>query len=97
MRLAQGTVCNILDRHAVKPHKVRYFFERRDAAFEQKMAEVLCVYREVALMRTSDGDRPNVAVISYDEKPGIQTIGSTAPDLPLKMLGAPIRPTPPSS
>ena len=25
-----------------------------------------------------------VAVISYDEKPGMQAIGSTAPDLPTK-------------
>ena len=45
------------------------------------MAEVLCVYREVALLRESqDGGR--VAIISYDEKPGIQAIGNTAPDLP---------------
>ena len=29
----------------IKPHKVRYYLERRDAEFEQKMAEVLCVYR----------------------------------------------------
>lgn len=35
MRLAQGTVCKILDRHAVQPHKVRYYLERRDEAFEQ--------------------------------------------------------------
>jgi len=26
---------------------VRYYLERRDAEFEQKMAQVLCVYREV--------------------------------------------------
>ena len=25
--------------------------ERRDAAFEDKMAEVLCVYREVAILK----------------------------------------------
>lgn len=81
-RLAQGTVCKILDRHAVQPHKVRYYLERRDEAFEQKMAEVLCVYREVAVLRNSEGDRSNVAIISYDEKPGIQAISSTAPDLP---------------
>jgi transposase len=29
-RLAQGTVCKILDRHEVHPHKVRYYLERRD-------------------------------------------------------------------
>src|SRR5215469_14131637 len=44
--LVQGTVCKILGREEVKPHKVRYYLERRDAEFEQKMAEVLCVYRE---------------------------------------------------
>ena len=27
-----------------KPHKVRYYLERRDAEFEQKMAEVLCIF-----------------------------------------------------
>ena len=48
---SQGTVCKILARHEVKPHKVRYYLERRDEAFEPKMAEVLCVYREVALLR----------------------------------------------
>jgi transposase len=46
------------------------------------MAEVLCVYREVAVLRESEAAQPNVAVISCDEKPGIQAIGSTAPDLP---------------
>jgi transposase len=81
-RLAQGTVCKILDRHEVQPHKVRYYLERRDEAFEQKMAEVLCVYREVAVLRESDAAQPNLAIISYDEKPGIQAISSTAPDLP---------------
>ena len=43
-QLAQGTVCKILDQHEVKPHKVHYYLERRDADFEAKMAEVLCVY-----------------------------------------------------
>jgi transposase len=80
--LAQGTVCKILDKRDVQPHKVRYYLERRDDAFEQKMAEVLCVYREVAVMRENEPAQPNVAIISYDEKPGIQAIGRTAPDLP---------------
>jgi len=79
--IAQGTVCKILAREEIKPHKVRYYLERRDEEFETKMAEVLCVYREVALLRESQ-DESNVAIISYDEKPGIQAIGNTAPDLP---------------
>jgi len=85
--LAQGTVCKILDQHEVKPHKAPYYLERRDADFEAKMAEVLCVYCEVALLKetagTSEGDG-SVAIVSYDEKPGVQAIGTTAPDLPPK-------------
>jgi hypothetical protein len=80
-RLAQGTLCKILDQHDVQPHKIRYYLERRDEAFEQKMAEVLCVYRKVAVLRANEGVQPNVAIIAYDEKPGIHAIASTAPDL----------------
>jgi transposase len=80
-RIVQGTVCKVLARNDVQPHKVRYYLERRDEAFEEKMAEVLCVYREVAVLRGS-GAAPNVAIISYDEKPGIQAVGNAAPDLP---------------
>jgi len=81
-RIVQGTVCKILAGHAIKPHKVRYYLERRDHDFDAKMAEVLCVYREVAVFKESDTPVTGVAIISYDEKPGIQAIGNTAPDLP---------------
>jgi DNA-binding transcriptional LysR family regulator/transposase len=83
--LVQGTVCKILAQEEVKPHKVRYYLERRDAEFEQKMAEVLCVYREVqVLKKAAKAKKPGkpVAIVSYDEKPGIQAIATTAPDLP---------------
>jgi transposase len=85
-KLAQGTVCKILDQEEVKPHKVRYYLERRDPDFAEKMAEVLCVYRKVRLLKkeAASKKKPNdtMAVISYDEKPGIQAIATTAPDLP---------------
>src|SRR5271157_370387 len=83
--LAQGTLCKILSAHEVKPHKVRYYLQRRDPDFDAKMAEVLCVYREVELLKQSaakEGETPAVAIVSYDEKPGLQAIGATAPDLP---------------
>lgn len=84
-RLAQGTLCKILAAHEVKPHKVRYYLERRDPEFDTKMAEVLCVYREVALLKqatAAQAEASAVAIISFDEKPGVQAIGTTAPDLP---------------
>src|SRR3984885_11636290 len=87
--LAQGTVCKILDQEEVKPHKVRYHLEQRDSDFAEKMAEVLCVYRKVKILKraatvSKAKKRPSdaVAIISYDEKPGIQAIATTAPDLP---------------
>ena len=84
--LAQGTVCKILDQEEVKPHKVRYYLEQRDPDFAEKMAEVLCVYRQVKVLKAAavSKKKPSkaVAIISYDEKPGIQAIANTAPDLP---------------
>ena len=81
-RLNQGTVCKILAGQEIKAHKVRYYLERRDPDFAEKMAEVLCVYREVALLREADGENQMIAILSYDEKPGIQALATTAPDLP---------------
>ncbi len=84
--LVQGTVCKILGQEEIKPHKVRYYLERRDSEFEQKMAKILCVYREVQVLknaaaRSKEAQKP-VAIVSCDEKPGIQAIATTAPDLP---------------
>src|SRR5271169_1003610 len=86
-KLVQGTVCKILNEQEIKPHKVRYYLERRDPEFKEKMAEVLCVYREVKLLKATAAaskKKPSdaVAIVSYDEKPGIQAIATTAPDLP---------------
>jgi transposase len=97
-RIAQGTVCKLLAEQELKPHKVRYYLERRDPEFEARMSEVLCVYQEVAILRAVEANAaegvseaaaaaveqttPNVAFVSYDEKPGIQAISNTAPDLP---------------
>jgi transposase len=88
-KLVQGTVCKILDEQEVKPHKVRYYLERRDPDFKEKMAEVLCVYRQVKILKDTAAKSKTepsdaVAIISYDEKPGIQAIATTAPDLPPK-------------
>jgi transposase len=81
-KLGRGTVSKILAAHPVRPHKLEYYLERRDPEFEAKMIEVLHVYREVGVWRTTGLPAEVVGVLSYDEKPGIQAIGNTAPDLP---------------
>jgi len=51
------------------------------------MAKILCVYRQLAMLRGiaesgESGGGASLAVVSYDEKSGIQAIGTTAPDRP---------------
>lgn len=84
-RLSRGTVSKILTRSEVKPHKIQYYLERRDPEFDLKMAQVLLTYKEVEMIRTSDPkdkEASYVAVLSYDERPGIQAIQNVASDLP---------------
>jgi hypothetical protein len=82
-KLGRGTVSKILSAHQVQPHKIQYYLERRDPEFDMKMVQVLHVYKEVEMWRDKGAPRPDlVAVLSYDEKPGIQALDNTAPDLP---------------
>ena len=81
------TVWRILNEHELKPHRIRYYLEKWDPDFKQKMAEVLTVYREVSLRAenpegSTAGEEPKVYSVSVDEKPGIQALGLCAPDLP---------------
>jgi transposase len=81
----KSTVWRILDEHDIKPHKIRYYLEKRDPEFDRKMQEVLMVYRDVWLYREGavhDARPEPIYTVSVDEKPGIQAIGLTAPDLP---------------
>ena len=81
----KSTVWRILNDNDIKPHKIRYYLEKRDPAFDRKMQEVLMVYRDVSLYREGavHDARPNpIYTVSVDEKPGVQAIGLTAPDLP---------------
>lgn len=81
--IAKGTVSKILKKADIRPHKIRYYLERRDPDFKNKMAQVLYVYKEVEMLRQAGEDVSNiVAILSYDEKPGIQAIEAKAPDLP---------------
>lgn len=82
-KAAKATVQRILDEHPIRPHKIAYYLERRDPEFEQKMADVLCVYKEINLQNevAVQGDIPSVITVSVDEKPGVQAIKNIAPDI----------------
>jgi transposase len=81
----KSTIWRILDGNDIKPHKIRYYLEKRDPDFDRKMQEVLMVYRDVSIYAegAAHDARPNpIYTVSVDEKPGVQAIGLTAPDLP---------------
>lgn len=84
-RAAKATVHRILGEQTLQPHRVTYYLERRDPDFEAKMREVLLVYQEVELANReplTDSSLRLVITVSVDEKPGVQAIATTAPDLP---------------
>ena len=84
-RAGKATIWRILNAGEIKPQKVQYYLERRDAQFEEKMREVLMVYQEVSLQnaaRANGEDAGSIITVSVDEKPGVQAIANTAPDLP---------------
>ena len=81
----KSTVWRILDEGDIKPHRIRYYLEKKDPEFDRKMQEVLMVYRDVSLYREGavhDARPQPIYTVSVDEKPGIQALSLTAPDLP---------------
>lgn len=86
--ISQSKVRTILEEADIKPNKITYYCENRDPDFDQKMHNVLLVYKQLSLQFDEKGnyigigeDGESVHVISYDEKPGIQAIATTSADL----------------
>jgi len=86
IELSRSKLHRILTKNEVRPHKIRYYVERRDPEFERKMVEVLHVYKEVEVVNAGlvEGrlKEPPTVTISCDEKPGIQALATTTPDRP---------------
>jgi len=86
--LSRSRLHRILTQGEIRPHKIRYYVERRDPEFAAKMAVILHLYKEVEIVNAEvlEGTlkEPPVVTISYDEKPGIQALATTTPDRPPK-------------
>lgn len=85
--VTKTSIKNILDDAKIKPFRIQYYCENRDPEFEAKMHQVLLVYKQVELLFDENGElyvpagEQDVHTVSYDEKPGIQAIATTSPDL----------------
>jgi len=83
--ISRSGIRAILEQAQIKPHKIRYYCEKRDPAFEAKMHDVLVAYKEVEMQCDKQGrilpcEGTKINTVSYDEKPGIQAIANTSPD-----------------
>jgi transposase len=87
--ITESGVYRILQKSKIKPFRLQYYCERRDPDFNEKMHNVLLVYKQLEMQFDEDGnlipynDAEVVHVVSYDEKRGIQAIANVAEDLPL--------------
>lgn len=80
-KISRSKLHDILTEGEIKPHKIRYYLERRDPKFDEKMADVLYVYKDVEIINQSADIARESTTISYDEKPGIQAIKNIAAQL----------------
>jgi transposase len=80
-KISRSKLHDILTEGEIKPHKIRYYLERRDPKFDEKMADVLYVYKDVEILNQSADIARESTTISYDEKPGIQAIKNIAAQL----------------
>jgi transposase len=81
---AKATIWRILDANSIRPHKLKYYLEKRDPEFEEKMQEVLMVYEEVNFQNNQLAGKdtlPAIITVSVDEKPGVQAIKTVSPEL----------------
>lgn len=79
-KISRSKLHGILSEGEIKPHKIRYYLERHDPQFEEKMTDILHVYKDVEMINMSSDERES-ATLSYDEKPGIQAIKNIAAQL----------------
>ncbi len=84
-RASKATINRILKAQPLHPHRVKYYLERRDPEFEQKMQDILVAYQEVNFQNETGIScpvAPKMVTVSVDEKPGVQAIKNIAKDLP---------------
>ncbi len=85
--VTETTLRKILANAKIRPFKVSYYCEKRGPDFDSKMHDILVIYKQVSLQFDEDGNlKPfegvPVHTLSYDEKPGMQALDTTAGDRP---------------
>lgn len=75
--IAKSWLQQYLKSMDIKPFKIKYYLEKKDPDFEEKMYEVLLVYKQIEMQFDENGssiileDDHMTHTFSYDEKPSI--------------------------
>jgi transposase len=89
-RASKATIQRILAENKLQPDKIKYYLEKRDPDFEEKMKNVLLVYQELQLINNNKEQNKSksksMVSVCVDEKPGVQALSNTAPDLACRPL-----------
>src|SRR5258708_9799988 len=84
LKLSRSKLHKILRQGELRPHKIRYYVEKRDPDFEIKMANVLHVYKEVEIVngyhRGEAGRQRGMVTISYAVFCLKKKMATTTPD-----------------
>lgn len=83
----KSTVNTILDEANIKPLRIKYYQQNRDPQFDEKMHNVLFVYKPLSFQFEDEGnfipweeDEEVIHVLSYDVKSDIQAIATVSVD-----------------
>ena len=85
--ITKSSVHRILNKAGIKPFRIQYYCKRRDPDFEEKMHNILLLYKKLSMQFDDEGrllpseDERVTHIISYDENPGIQAISNVSDDL----------------
>jgi hypothetical protein len=53
--IAKSSVHRILDKSGIKPFRIQYYCERRDPDFEEKMHNILLLYKKLSMQFDDEG------------------------------------------
>lgn len=67
--ITRSILQKILKRSDLKPFKIKYYCEKRDPDFENKMHDILVVYEQVSMQFDEEG-----RIIIPEDKPMVHTI-----------------------
>ena len=76
---SKSTIWRVLNKSDIKPHKIKYYLARTDEMFEEKMKNVLMLYKEFSFS-IEQGLTDECFYVSFDDKTAMQALSNIHED-----------------